>query len=798
MSSWIAFWRVVFLVCNLVIACLVFVVPYRRRLFALAVFAAAFWMFNRWTVHISYVAHLDYVPLLLLLASLLLFERHRSTALLLFGLSLGIKQIAVFLVPLYLIWVWQAAARRHAVKQVMIAALLISCIPLISSLPFFAWNAGGRALSGIEGFIKSIAFSADAPPSRPLRGGIGGWVAGLGRHPSQTADACLDDPGSLARVAPPSGQKRGGVSRHAGICGFQFGHVRTICRPGSSRCYCWSCATMLVATKRHGSAWGDRPVTADNRPSAPPILDPLARYASWCLAGVLLVAAVLRVWGINFGLPYVEHPDEPFWVIQVLKMIKSGDPNPHDFIYPSLYYYVNALIYLLYYGFGRLFGAFESLTDLVEPVLLIGGSGKTALPWLFLSGRSLSVVLGVATVALTFDLGRRITGLVLGGVLAGLWVAFSPTLVANSRFLIPDGPLAFFTTLVVWAAWRIYQDGRTRDLPSGGRGAGPGSGAEIQRGSLRPGDRRWRTSCAQAGEGSRIWRLYGAGAISLVVFAATTPFANPWTHKPSCKARLSTSVTTPAATPETPGTRWSWYLTYFWRTEGPVAVACGRRRPLGRLQTARAARLRSLPHPWHTCFSSVGLPFTPSASRLPLVPLFAVLAAYCLVSLLPAQTPDRKGVPFGAAAALLVIALIFPLAGAVRDTVRLTTPDGRDTARDWIDRNLPAGSRIGVESYAPWIDPAKFSPQGFYRLDGQPAEWYAAEGYDYLVFSQTMFRRFYADPAKFAADIARYEALFSAFEEVKVFTDGGYEVRGYRAPSAVKHRGVQDQPVRAA
>ena len=201
----------------------------------------------------------------------------------------------------------------------------------------------------------------------------------------------------------------------------------------------------------------------DQRPVAPSSHDPLARYAAWCLAGVLAIALGLRLWGINFGLPYVEHPDEPFWVIQVLKMIKSGDPNPHDFIYPSLYYYVNALIYLVYYGFGRLFGAFQSLTDLAEPVLLIGGSGKTALPWLFLSGRSLSVALGVATVALTFDLGRRITGFVLGGVLAGLWVAFSPTLVANSRFLIPDGPLTFFTTLVVWAAWRIYQDGRTRD-----------------------------------------------------------------------------------------------------------------------------------------------------------------------------------------------------------------------------------------------------------------------------------------------------------------------------------------------
>ena len=62
---------------------------------------------------------------------------------------------------------------------------------------------------------------------------------------------------------------------------------------------------------------------------------------------------------------------------------------------------------------------------------------------------------------------------------------------------------------------------------------------------------------------------------------------------------------------------------------------------------------------------------------------------------------------------------------------------------------------------------------------------------DYLVFSETMFRRFYADPVKFAADIARYEALFSTFEEVKVFTDGGYEVRVYRVPSAVKQPAVR-------
>ncbi|MGB3058399.1 MAG: hypothetical protein WBE17_01555, partial [Anaerolineae bacterium] len=61
----------------------------------------------------------------------------------------------------------------------------------------------------------------------------------------------------------------------------------------------------------------------------------LTRYrlagAGPALAAILLIAVALRLWGINFGLPYLYHPDEPGYVAIAQNMVKTGDLNPHFF-----------------------------------------------------------------------------------------------------------------------------------------------------------------------------------------------------------------------------------------------------------------------------------------------------------------------------------------------------------------------------------------------------------------------------------------------------------------------------------
>ncbi len=150
-DPWLSFWRVIFLLFNLSIAALLIYIPARKQLWALSIFAALFWLFNRWTLHVARTADIDFIALFFMLLSLYLFQRNRNASYLLLGLSLTIKQVAIFLVPVYLIWSWKSAVDRRVMRLIG-SALWIGIIPLIGSLPFIIWNW--------EAFARSILFSA--------------------------------------------------------------------------------------------------------------------------------------------------------------------------------------------------------------------------------------------------------------------------------------------------------------------------------------------------------------------------------------------------------------------------------------------------------------------------------------------------------------------------------------------------------------------------------------------------------------------------------------------------------------
>ena len=91
-TAWLSLWRVVFLTFNLLIAVLLFYLPDRKGIVVMAIFAALFWSFNRWTLHVARTFDLDFPPIFFMLLSLYLFKRNRLASYLLLGLSLGINK----------------------------------------------------------------------------------------------------------------------------------------------------------------------------------------------------------------------------------------------------------------------------------------------------------------------------------------------------------------------------------------------------------------------------------------------------------------------------------------------------------------------------------------------------------------------------------------------------------------------------------------------------------------------------------------------------------------------------------
>src|SRR5215212_10289263 len=87
----------------------------------------------------------------------------------------------------------------------------------------------------------------------------------------------------------------------------------------------------------------------------------------WIALALVLLALIafgLRVYALNWGLPYTPHPDEPSAANTVLRMIRRGDWNPRFFEKPSLYYYALRLVFAAHLRFGLASGLYTSIADL--------------------------------------------------------------------------------------------------------------------------------------------------------------------------------------------------------------------------------------------------------------------------------------------------------------------------------------------------------------------------------------------------------------------------------------------------
>src|SRR6185437_15450124 len=50
---------------------------------------------------------------------------------------------------------------------------------------------------------------------------------------------------------------------------------------------------------------------------------------------ILILAGILRIWGLKYGLPLAVHPDEHAIYLNALQMVSRGDMDPHFYNWPA-------------------------------------------------------------------------------------------------------------------------------------------------------------------------------------------------------------------------------------------------------------------------------------------------------------------------------------------------------------------------------------------------------------------------------------------------------------------------------
>ncbi|MGB3311060.1 MAG: hypothetical protein WBG32_15755 [Nodosilinea sp.] len=150
--DWLYLWRPLSFTFHMGIVALALRYFYRRGLWLFGFVAATILLLGRWSIYIARVHHLEFAAIFFLLLSLILLQAKPRLALLAFSVSLGIKQIAIFLLPLYLVYLWMTGSKTQRIKHAGLGFLIILSVPVLTSLPFLILNA--------EGFFKSIMFSA--------------------------------------------------------------------------------------------------------------------------------------------------------------------------------------------------------------------------------------------------------------------------------------------------------------------------------------------------------------------------------------------------------------------------------------------------------------------------------------------------------------------------------------------------------------------------------------------------------------------------------------------------------------
>jgi 4-amino-4-deoxy-L-arabinose transferase-like glycosyltransferase len=490
------------------------------------------------------------------------------------------------------------------------------------------------------------------------------------------------------------------------------------------------------------------------------------------LALALLAAAMLRFWALPQGIPFALGVDEPEVMGRAVRMMKTGDFNPHFFDYPTLYMYLQTLVAIFRFVFGAMRGSWSGLA-------------QAPLEEFYLWGRAVTAILGTATVWVVYRAAMRWGGRT--ALLAAVMIAVMPLHVRESHYVLTDVPATFLVMLTLLLSLRAHERATAWSFALAGAAAGLAAAMKYNGAVavLMP-----LIACAMtpAVRPSRPLTMMWIGAAMVAAFLLAAPYT--FLDLPNFLnqfARLSSEYRAPSAVTTDPG--WQVYLkhlrnAYKWpwaalsgvSWSGGLIVVGGLVLGLWRMATG-PERLK-----WTllTVFPLVYFRFISNQNiiygryLLPLVPFLSILAAAGVVWVV--DRLRHAHIPAALRNAVIILLALTTIAPSAYTSIAYDADAAKvwttQQAYEWITRELPAGSHICLEGSLAIKLPGSYRTSYVKQLRLHDVEMYAGSDIDYLVASSQIYGQFFEGdgPQRSPVEYADYQRIFAQTEEVARFT----------------------------
>lgn len=434
-------------------------------------------------------------------------------------------------------------------------------------------------------------------------------------------------------------------------------------------------------------------------------------------AFVIAAAAVLRLYGLRWGLPgdlhqASYHPDE-FFIVGTAMMVYVGQAViPRFYNYPSLFIYITTFAVALIVGSG------------VDPTTTN----------VYLAARVVTVVTGTLAVGVTLWAGWILYG-GPGAFIAALILAVMPIHVQHSHFATVDVPSTLFVAAALGFAGCVLKRGLWRDYLLAGIMAGLAAGTKYNAGLvilavvaahfLRDG-LRWR-----AMRDPRIWAAVGC---TLAAFLVSTPgvllrFSDFWY---GFSYELKHSSTGHGLVFVGTGNGFIYtFISSMWYGMGPyvsilflvsaVWAVVKRDKP--------ALMLLAFIIPYYVLISVSQVRF--ARYIIPVLPAVVLLTGWF------ADYWYRQFSGRFRAKIMVYWAFLFFVLLTLNYTLALNSlfsnPDPRERAAEWINANIPHGDSIGLVK-TPWFYSPPLSPAFAFGSTEQREESVNSIPYDVTLF----------------------------------------------------------------